>query len=111
MVRIAKAISAAKGTPQEHMPIAAEVHRIAEIELTDGKDKSELGVMNDESQNRLKQNETAPDRNNEVNDEKNTEQTWYWWLAVILVLFIAAGFYRGVVQSKRLTYLHQRASK
>ena len=108
---IAKAISAAKGTSQEHMPIAAEVHRIAEIELTDGKDKSELGVMNDESQNRLKQNETAPDRNNEVNDEKNTEQTWYWWLAVILVLFIAAGFYRGVVQSKRLTHLHQRASK
>jgi len=114
---IAEAISAAKGTLQEQNPVVAEVHRITEIELADKSDlskkepkqeanqeseqadlKNTLSTANAESQNKA--------TSSEITGEANTEQVWYWWLAAILIIFAATGFYRGIVQSKRLTRLH-----
>ncbi len=93
---IAKAISAAKGTSLEQKPVVTEVHRIAEINITEQNDLSQQEAIPEVQKTEL----TEADENSQ--QTKSMQSDWYWWLAVVLVLFVFAGFYRGIVQSKRL---------
>ncbi len=93
---IAERMTAALGSPE---PLAAEekeIHRIAEIVLQAEPENtaSDDGLLAGDQQQTLQQQ-------SEVSESDAAGQSWHWWLAASVLLFIAIGFYRGVVQARR----------
>lgn len=87
----------AKGDEPDSSQEPVDIHRITEIEI------SEQQAVQDSTDI----TESSQDLSAEQHDTEQSNSNWRWWLASLLVLFVSAGFYRGVYQSKRLNNLKQ----
>ena len=93
---IAERITAALGSPEPLAAEGKEIHRIAEIVLQAEPENtaSDDGILAGDQQQTLQQQ-------SEASESDAAGQSWHWWLAASVLLFITIGFYRGVVQARR----------
>ena len=93
---IAERISLAKGLSDPADKPAKEIYRIAEIELNKQPDRDISDSLVSEDEINSAQKDDSP-------SIQPAYQSWQWWLAIVLTLFVAGGFYRGIVQARYLS--------
>jgi hypothetical protein len=71
-----------------------EIHRIAEIVLEVEPEDASSEVLSADDQISLQQQ-------TEASATDMSGQSWHWWLASSVLLFIAIGFYRGLLQARQ----------
>ena len=71
-----------------------EIHRIAEIVLEVEPEDASSEVLSADDQISLQQQ-------TEASATDISGQSWHWWLASSVLLFIAIGFYRGLLQARQ----------
>ena len=92
---IAERIALAKGLPEPSAEDIKEVYRVAEIELQQPPSPTTGAPADDSGQ-------TSADSQSDSSDPQPSQQRWHWWLGIALLLFIAAGFYRGLRQASKI---------
>lgn len=80
-------ISAALGEKNDQDSQDENIYRLAEIEL-------ETKEVSEDSQNKQQQMDS--------DESSQSKSNSYYWLAVLLILWVGVGFFRGVLQSRRI---------